>query len=130
MTLIPTSLPPFDLDATDPTIIGTEWRNWITRFENFLIAFDVKNDARKRSLLLHYAGERVHELSETLPDQQASTTPDADTPSVTARNTYQHLKDKLDAYFNPRMNTTFEIFQFCQAKQLEGESVGQFSIRL
>ncbi|XP_040067585.1 uncharacterized protein K02A2.6-like [Ixodes scapularis] len=28
------------------------------------------------------------------------------------------------------MNTTFEVFQFRQAKQLEGESVGQFSIRL
>ncbi|KAM7281316.1 uncharacterized protein ISCGN_006398 [Ixodes scapularis] len=134
MTLIPTSLPPFDLDATDPTNIGTEWRKWITRFENFLIAFDVKNDARKRSLLLHYAGERVHELCDTLPDQQSgptsSTTPDADTPSVTTRNSYQSLKDKLDAYFNPRMNTTFEVFQFRQAKQLEGESVGQFSIRL
>ncbi|KAM7281182.1 uncharacterized protein ISCGN_005682 [Ixodes scapularis] len=134
MTLVPTSLPPFDLDATDPTNIGTEWRKWITRFENFLIAFDGKNDACKRSLLLHYAGEHVHEHSETLPDQQSgptsSTTPDADTPSVTTRNTYQYLKDKLDAYFYPRMNTTFEVFQFRQATQLQGESVGQFSIRL
>lgn len=139
MALIPAPLLMFDLDATDAANIGSEWRRWVTRFENFIIAFDVKDDARKRALLLHYAGERIHEISETLPDLPSNLTSgqtpatvvaDSSSGTTTTVSTYKDLKDKLDAYFNPHMNSTFEIFQFRQAKQLDGESMSQFSIRL
>ena len=39
-------------------------------------------------------------------------------------------KTKLDEYFSPKKNVTYEIFQFCQATQQTGESVEQFATRL
>lgn len=136
MTLIAIHLFSFDLYAIDESNIGSEWQKWLPRFENFLGAFDGKDNARRQSLPLHYAGERVYDISETLPDlqidstsSQASTSSSSSTPPASS-NPNHVLKDKLNAYFNPRTNTALEIFQFRQAIQLESESIGQFCVRL
>ena len=56
--------PRFDLDS-DLTSIGSRWEKYICRFKNLLVALDVTDDARKKVLLLHYAGEKVHDVFET-----------------------------------------------------------------
>ena len=43
---------------------------------------------------------------------------------------YDTAKTKLDKYFSPKKNVTYEIFQFRQATQQAGESVKQFTTRL
>ena len=43
---------------------------------------------------------------------------------------YDTAKTKLDKYFSPKKNVTYEIFQFRQATQQAGESVEQFATRL
>jgi len=40
--------------------------------------------------------------------------------------TTRQAKDKLDAYFAPKKNVNFEIFQFRQATQQPGETIDQF----
>ena len=39
-------------------------------------------------------------------------------------------QEKLDAYFSPKKNSHYQIFQFHQAVQQPGETVNQFVTRL
>ena len=43
---------------------------------------------------------------------------------------YDRAIDKLDAYFSPKKNIDYEIFQLRQTKQLTDETVDQFCLRL
>ncbi|CAN7983460.1 unnamed protein product [Ixodes hexagonus] len=54
--------PSFNIQATDANNIGLEWAKWVDRFENFLVAYNITADVRKKALLLHYAGEEVYDL--------------------------------------------------------------------
>ena len=56
-------LPKFDIDIDADA--GPSWKKWLARFERLLIAMDVKDDTRKRVLLLHYAGPDVDQIFET-----------------------------------------------------------------
>ena len=56
---------PFDAE-TDPSSIRTRWSKWIQCFDNFLVAMNIVNEGRKRALLLHLAGEHVHDIYDTL----------------------------------------------------------------
>ena len=46
-------------------------KKWLSRFRNLMVAMDVKDKARQRALLLHYAGEATNEIFDTLPDTAA-----------------------------------------------------------
>ena len=84
-------IPPFECD-NDPTTIGPRWERWINRFENYLTAVNITNDARWKALLLHLGGERVHDIY------------DNDTLS-SADDNYTAAKDNLDTYFKPMKDT-------------------------
>lgn len=43
---------------SEPTSVSQRWKAWKRRFEIYLIAVNVKDDAQKRALLLHQAGKR------------------------------------------------------------------------
>ncbi|XP_049526014.1 uncharacterized protein LOC125946562 [Dermacentor silvarum] len=127
------SFPFFDARATDANNVGTEWLKWVKRFENFIIACGITADARKAALLLHYVGEEVYDIYCSLPDPPAAAT--ASTLSSTGGSSnatplYTAARRKLDGYFAPRVNTTFEIYRFRQAKQMENESLEAFYARL
>ncbi|XP_075533146.1 uncharacterized protein LOC142566175 [Dermacentor variabilis] len=62
------AFPPFD-PYTDPTSLAQWWTKWQARFDNFLLAEKIQNAARKRAMLLHYAGDAVHDIFLTLPDR-------------------------------------------------------------
>ena len=72
---------------------------------------------RKRALLLHYAGPDVDEIFDTLPN-----TGDG--------GDYDTAVAKLDEYFSLQVNTTYEVYNFRQTKQKEGESLDSFHTRL
>ena len=55
----------FDV-ASGPTNLGNKWDKYISRFDNLLIAMNVTDDKRERTLLLHYAGNQVQDIFETL----------------------------------------------------------------
>ncbi len=58
--------PSFDLDD-EPKSIGPRWKKWVDRLENLFLALDIDKPQRQKALLLHYAGERVHDIYTTLP---------------------------------------------------------------
>ncbi len=109
-------LTPFD-PISEPTSLSHRWKVWKRRFETYLVAVDVKDNAQKRALLLYQAGEATQEIFDTLPE----TGEDDD---------YKTAIEKLDEYFSPKKNVDYEIFQFRQAKQNSDETTDQFATRL
>ena len=102
-------LPPFD-PVSDPTSVGQRWTQWKRRFETYLVAANVKDDAQQRALLLYQAGAATQDIFETLPVAEDEA------------KDYKTALAKLDAHFAPQKNVDFETFQFCQAKQHIGET--------
>lgn len=109
------SFPAFDLN--DDLNSSVRWKKWLQRFENFIVVLDVKDDTRKRAMLLHYAGEGVQDVFDTLADTGEA-------------KDYAKAKERLSEYFAPKINVTYETYKFRQAKQLAGESLDSYHTRL
>ena len=67
-----TAIPPLTLPPFDPNEqpVGPRWTKWLSRFINYLVAANINNPVRKKVLLLHHAGELVHDIyavSQNLP---------------------------------------------------------------
>lgn len=88
---------------------------WINRLENLLIGLDIKDKKRQRALLLHYAGEDVNAIFDTLTDTGED---------------FATAKLKLKEYFAPKKNTEYEVYRFRQAKQSSEETIDNFPTRL
>ena len=75
------------------------------------------DDKRKRARLLHNSGPGVDEIFDTLQD-------------VGEDKDYEKAVEKLTAHFSPRVNVTYEVYNFRQAKQEDGETLYCFHARL
>ena len=104
-------LPAFATDPVDSA--AARWGRWLNRFTNFAVA---KNITDARPILLHYVGEDVFELSESLGI--VSDTPSGETKRI------------LTAYFAPQSNVEYEVFVFRQAEQHADETLDKFNARL
>ena len=123
------SFPPFDVDE-DQSSIGPRWSKWVNRFDNFLTALNITDDARRKALILHYGGERVFEIFDTLDSNARVVTPATATTAAVNETCYEAARRALNDHFTPRVNTDFETFTFRQSKQLDGESFEMFHTRL
>jgi hypothetical protein len=113
-----TSLPEFaSFDAENRENIEIRWQRWFMRFENLLIALDIKDKKRKRALLLYYIGESTLNIFETLPE-------------TGTEDDYDKAYQALNEHFKPRKNTSFEIFKFRKTNQLVDETLDQYHVRL
>ena len=92
--------------------VDTRWKKWCTRLENLLVGLNIKDDKGKRALLLHYSGEQVNDIFDTLPD---------------TGNAYATALDTLTNYFAPKKCTEFEIYKFRQATQEANERIDTLS---
>ena len=101
---------------SDPTSLFSRWKEWRRRFERFLVAMDIKDDTRKRALLLYAAGNEVEKIFETLTD-------------VGEDKDYKTAVEKLTEYFVPKKNLLYEVHKFRQLKQLSEETIDQFCTR-
>ncbi|KAL1466852.1 hypothetical protein MTO96_026362 [Rhipicephalus appendiculatus] len=124
------AFPFFDARATDANNVGTEWLKRVKRFRNFIVACGITDDARKTALLLHYVGEDIYDTYCALPDVPAAAAASAVSSTDDATPLYTAARRKLDDYFAPRVNATFEVYRFRQAMQLENESLDAFYARL
>ena len=116
MASLPT-FPAFDLQGGD---LSKGWRRYVVRFENLLMAMNITDAKRKKAMLLHYVGEDVVEIFETLDVEQEDENEDV----------FVKAEKALRSYFTPRKNTEFEVYKFRQAKQLPGEDISTFYTRL
>lgn len=97
--------------------VGPRWMKWLSRFERLLIALDIDNPLRKRALLLHYAGTDVDEIFDTLAE-------------TGEQDNYDAAVQALNAYFSPKVNTAYELYNFRQAKQADNETLDSYHTRL
>ena len=118
-------LPPFRPDEEGISSLAPRWKRWSDRFDNLMTALNVTDNARKKALLLHLAGETVFDIFEGLV--VAEIAHDAD-PAVD--NVYTVAKRALDEHFNPKKNIEFERYSFRLAKQNNGESIEAYVVRL
>ena len=110
------NLPAFD-PYSDPPSLCTRWTKWQRRFEDAMIGFDITSAKRQRALLLHFGGEDLQDVFETLDN---TGTVDEIIPAL----------DALTAYFTPKKNTVYEAIIFRDAVQEENETIDQFYTRL
>ncbi|XP_033096314.1 uncharacterized protein LOC117100625 isoform X3 [Anneissia japonica] len=92
-------------DATNPTA----WTNWVSRFENYLIATNITHDLRKRALLLHLVGPTNYKTFESLPN---------------TGTTYREAKEALQNYFLSTVNTEYKRAMFRRQTQKQGRTNG------
>ncbi|CAN7982457.1 unnamed protein product, partial [Ixodes pacificus] len=89
-------------------------------------------------MLLHYAGEDVNDIFESLCDTTVAAAPStSSSPSTTtastsavAANEFERAIEALTLHFQPRCNVEHERFLFRQERQLENESVATYHTRL
>ena len=103
MAAVLPDFPPFDINL-EPTALGVHWKKWIQRLENLFLAMDVKDTKRQKALLLHYGGSDLSDIYYTLQGED-----DIE---------FKHVKVKLDAYFEPKVNVTFETYTFRQLSKM------------
>ena len=109
-------LSPFD-PFTEPNSLGQRWKAWRRRFQTYLLAMNITDPTQQRALLLYQVGQHTQDIFDTIPNNGQP----AD---------YDTAMRKLEEYFLPKRNVTYEIFQFRQAVQQPGESVDQYATRL
>ena len=108
------TIQPFD-PRGDPTSLSQKWARWFKSFEYFIVASGIRDDGRKRAILLHMLGTESQELFETLPDKG---------------NNYDEAVTALNRYFCPKKNVTFERSVLNNAKQEAQENIEQYVSRL
>ena len=67
-------------------------------------------------MLLYYGGAKLADIYYTLAFEDDQK--------------YEHVKEKLDAHFEPKVNLTFETYNFRQLSQEEDKSIDKFLTRL
>ena len=113
--------PRFDLENI--STLGTKWERYVDQFKNFLVAVNVTDNDRKKALLLHYAGEEIYDIYQTLPDLPEAEKKDADDNDL---NEFELQLAKLNKYFKKHVNEDYEIFVFSERKQKETETIDQY----
>ena len=99
----------------DQNTLGLRWKRWLTAFELFadgkgltLNEDNATNRQRRRALMLHLAGPDVQDIFLTLPN----------TGDV---KDYRKAVDALNAYFAPKVDTTYARHCFRQLVQAPGK---------
>ena len=108
--------PKFDVHGEE-TSLGVRWEKYVAKLENLFIGLNIEAKKRRKALLLHYAGDQVYEIYETLNlgDDESN---------------YDAVKSGLTAYFKPQKNLEFEKYEFRNISQRAHESIDQFATRL
>lgn len=123
------SFPPFVIDE-DRSSTGVRWSKWLNRFTNNLAALSFTDEARKKALFLHYGGEDVFEISETLHSTARMTVQTTANDPAVVETVYEAALQSLNDHFLPRVNADVEMFTFRQARQQDGETNDMFHTRL
>lgn len=125
-------IPPFDYTLYEENC-GLEWKNWHRSFDWYLRANHIEEENEKFVKLMHLAGRKVQEVFETLPTpaivNQVARGPLA-TGFVPQLSEYEVAVAKLNEFFEPKKNLTYERHQFRLIKQEKNEKIGIFAMRL
>ena len=108
------NFPTFDLSENDT--VPSRWKKYKQRFELLCTAIGVAEEKQKLAMFLTYVGDDTYEIFENTKLNESPT--------------FNEAIEALDKHFEPQSNKSYETFLFRQMKQLEGENLNQFYIRL
>jgi len=94
---------------------GSVWDNWLSRFENYLLAIAITDDKQKRAILLHMCGPITQDEFKTIPE---------------TGDTYDTAIQKLKDHFKPQINQEYEKAKFRTMRQQPSEQLGAYHTRL
>ena len=96
------SLPPYPPFECQSEGKGIRWTQWITRLtNNVFVGYNITDDARKKALMLTYAGEDLNDIFDTLSTDLVTPQPGID------EMVFSKAVEALDVYFNPKQNKEF-----------------------
>lgn len=122
---------PFDFKSDENC--GYDWKKWLRGFEIYAQANAIKKAKDKLNWMLHYAGPKVQSIFDTLPEtikldeQQKGPYLSG---YVFSRNEYDDAIGKLNGFFEPKQNISYERHVFRQQKQKKNERFDMFLVRL
>ena len=102
---------------SDENSVGIRWNKYISKLENLFTGMAIDAKTHKKALLLHYAGDEVCEIYETLN-------------LCADESNYDATKKALCDYFYPKKNKEFERNEFRNIKQGHNETLDKFATRL
>ncbi|XP_036320549.1 uncharacterized protein LOC118735059 [Rhagoletis pomonella] len=123
--------PPFDYNLHGADC-ANEWRNWLRGFELFLKLNKTYDDDEKCSMLLHYAGQKVQKVYFNLPptSNNGEKGPLAGGYGCFETSEYNDAVAKLEHFFAPKRNNTYERHVSRRMKQESDEKIEVFTMRL
>ncbi|XP_058979057.1 uncharacterized protein LOC131802673 [Musca domestica] len=117
-------LKPFLCDSIDKSLLRNEWEKWLRSFTLYLAAEDIIDDGKKRNKLLLLVGPQLQEVVFNIPGALVERDEKGEI------KTYDVLVEKLNEYFSPKRNSTFERHLFRNLTPIEGENFNKFLMRL
>lgn len=125
---------PFDFKNDDGNL-AVDWQNWIRGFEIFIKANAIKKNTTKRDWLLHYVGPKVQCIYFNLPTEDEEhhkhqAGPLASGYGFFRKNVYADTVERLNGYFAPKQNTSYERHVYRKFMQEKEERIDSFVMRL
>ena len=96
-----------------------DWASYTERMDQYFLANDVSDGAKKRAILLSVVGNKTYTLIRDLV-----------APNMPTDKTYQELVDLLTAHLEPKPSVIVERFKFNSRFRKEGETAAQFLAEL
>lgn len=115
---------PFPCETIEKSLLRSEWEKWLRAFNIYLDAEEIETPSKKRNKLLHLGGVQLQTVVYSLPGALV------DINENDQVDVFVVLINKLNDYFSPKQNSTFERHLFRNLSPLEGESFAKFMIRL
>ncbi|XP_063391875.1 uncharacterized protein LOC134677371 [Cydia fagiglandana] len=116
-------LEPFDCEG-DAATLGLRWEKWKRGFELYLVTLNITQAEKQSAALLHVGGLALQDIYYNIPDEVVS---EEEKDKV---DVYKSTIKKLDGFFLPHQNKTYERHLFRQLKQEQGETFEKFLVRL
>lgn len=122
---------PFDFKSDDTC--GHEWKKWLRGYEIYARANSMNEPEEKLNWMLHYAGSEVQTIFDTLPStggEEEQQSGPYSSGYVFKRDVYANAIEKLNAFFEPKQNVSYERHIYRQIQQKKDERFDMFVIRL
>ena len=95
---------------------GPRWKKYLQRFEIMMEVFDITDEKKKKSMLLHYSGEEIFDIFCTIEGRNEMN--------------FEQITNHLSDYFMPKKCTEYEVHKFRNCRQKDDQSIDDFHTRL
>jgi len=99
-------LKPFLCEAIEKSVLRIEWEKWFRAFTIYLEAEQIVSPKTKKTKLLHLGDVQLQTVAFSLPGALI------DHDEEQKNDVFAILVEKLDAFFSPKQNSTFERHLF------------------